>query len=86
LYPTILDLARVDPRSKTQSLEGRSLVPYLFRSEKPETGNALSYFHGTNNAMSWFMVLSGDSICLWKEEISGKLYNLRTDPDERNNL
>eukprot|EP01147_Barroeca_monosierra_P003495 gene3495-6122_t len=89
LYPTILDMASV-PYPKDAGLDGRSLMPILLNGSDPGRQNiALSQFHGTDIHLSWFMLRKDD----WKyvvygsgHEVPSRLYNMRTDPLEMNDL
>ncbi len=83
VVPTICDLAGIEKRN---SFDGESLLP-LARGETTESrGWALASYSGvTSNTMSW-MVRKGDYKLIVHEGYPSRLFNLRDDPEELNDL
>ena len=83
MAPTICELAGIEPR---RSFDGESLLP-LARGETVESrGWALASYSGvTSNTMSW-MIRKGDYKLIVHEGYPSRLFNLRDDPGELNDL
>ena len=83
MAPTICELAGI---AKRDCFDGESLLP-LARGETTESrGWALACYSGvTSNTMSW-MLRKGDYKLLVHEGYSSRLFNLRDDPGELNDL
>jgi len=83
MAPTICDLAGIEKRD---CFDGESLLP-LARGDTGESrGWALASYSGvTSNTMSW-MLRKGDYKLIVHEGYSSRLFNLRNDPGELNDL
>ena len=93
LFPTLMDLARVDDADRPAGLDGASLAP-LLRGENFDRTAVVSQFHGCDTAMSWFLavaVLDGAGgpykLVQWGTgaEHAPLLFDLGADPDEVRN-
>jgi arylsulfatase A-like enzyme len=83
IAPTICELAGI---AKRRCFNGESLLP-LARGEATEgRGWALASYSGvTSNTMSW-MIRKGDYKLIVHEGYASRLFNLRDDPGELNDL
>jgi arylsulfatase A len=87
LHPTFLDLARV-PATKSQVLDGVSLLPHLRNPGTPVRRDALfwhlPHYHHATPASA---MRQGDwKLIEWFEDGSLELYHLASDVGERNNV
>jgi arylsulfatase K len=90
LFPTFLDIAKVERSRWPTYLDGDSLFPGLNGGSFDNSSRViLSQFHGNENAMSWYMIRYNN----WKyikygtgSEVPAKLYDLESDPLESNDL
>lgn len=83
MAPTICDLAGIEKRS---CFEGESLLPLACGATPESRGWALASYSGvTSNTMSW-MLRKGDYKLIVHEGYPSRLFNLRDDPGELNDL
>jgi len=92
IYPTVLTYAGV-PAARWPTLDGAALQPVLADPEaeqpKQRPDFVVSQYHGSNVAMSWFLVVRGDlKLVVWGTGAQHKhqLFNLTADVDEKINL
>jgi arylsulfatase K len=83
MAPTICDLAGIEQR---QNFEGESLLPLARGETDKSRGWALAMYSGvTTNTMSW-MVRKGDYKLIVYHGYPSRLFNLREDPGELDDL
>lgn len=83
MAPTICDLAGIEKRN---SFDGESLLPSARGDTGESRGWALASYSGvTSNTMSW-MLRKGDYKLIVHAGYSSRLFNLRNDPGELNDL
>lgn len=83
LAPTICDLAGMEKR---RSFDGESLLPLAKGDSTEHRGWALASYSGvTSNTMSW-MLRKGDYKLIVHEDHPMRLFNLREDPEELDDL
>jgi len=83
MAPTICDLAGLEKRT---CFDGESLLPLAGGSTAQSRGWALASYSGvTSNTMSW-MLRKGDYKLMVHEGYPPRLFNLRSDPQELNDL
>ena len=83
MAPTICELAGIPRRG---SFEGESLLPLASGQTTHSRGWALASYSGvTSNTMSW-MLRKGDHKLIVHEGYPSRLYNLRNDPGELDDL
>jgi choline-sulfatase len=84
VFPTVLGLAGVD--SKTR-VEGRSLIPLMYHTEKPDTVYAYAESMGPHLQYGWSPLQSLRSPRYkFIRTTRPELYDLTADPDERTNI
>ena len=94
IFPTIMDLARVDAQRRPSRLDGSSLAPLIGSGVDERPSFVVSQFHGCNLAASWFMVVqklvdgTAYKLVHWGtgQEVPSLLYNLSADPSESASL
>ena len=96
LFPTILECAGIPKLEWPNDLDGQSLLPLLDQSSADFTRSfVVSQFHGTNLAMSWFLIVmempsDGHIYKLVQYgtgmEVPPQLFDLTLDPNEMRNL
>lgn len=83
LAPTVCELAGIEKR---ECFEGESLLPLARGETTASRGWALASYSGvTTNTMSW-MMRQGDYKLIVHEGYASRLFNLRDDPGELNDL
>lgn len=83
MAPTICELAGLEKRD---CFDGESLLPVARGETRQSRGWALASYAGvTSNTMSW-MLCRGDYKLIVHEGYASRLFNLRDDPDELNDL
>ncbi|MDA0989154.1 MAG: sulfatase-like hydrolase/transferase [Verrucomicrobia bacterium] len=83
LLPTLADLTQA---SVPDGLSGRSLLTCLTDGREPATVPVFCEYHGEGVHAPCFMVRDGDHKYIYVHGHEERLYNLRTDPDEKQNL
>jgi len=83
LVPTMLDVINY---KEIDYLRGRSLLPFLHGKERSGTEVVLSESHSEGNSTGSFMIRKGDWKYIYFTGYEGLLFNLKDDPNERNNL
>lgn len=83
MAPTICELTGIEKRN---CFDGESLLPLIRGNTAESRGWALASYSGvTSNTMSW-MLRKGDYKLIVHEGYSSRLFNLRNDPGELNDL
>jgi len=92
IYPTVLTYAEI-PQERWPTLDGSALQSVLAEPEtqqpKDRPDFVVSQYHGSNVAMSWFLIVRGDmKLVIWGtgEQHKHQLFNLTADVDEKMNL
>jgi len=84
VFPTILELAKIDPLSEAQ---GRSLIPEMFRPEKKEDDYAYGESMAPNIQFGWSpLYFLRTTRYKYIDAPRPELYDLTQDPDEQTNL
>ncbi len=83
LVPSLLDAANIE---KPNYLRGRSLFPFMKYEKKLADIAVYSESHSEGNCTGSFMIRKGDWKYIYFTAYEGLLYNLKDDPDEKNNL
>jgi len=83
IFPT---LAEISGQSVGYPLDGKSLLPLLSGGQKPGSGEAFSEYHGyCSPCGAYMLVRDGFKYCHYNS-LPPELYDLRGDPDEKENL
>ena len=83
LYPTILEMAGLDPEP---DLPGFSWMPLVKGENHNRSESVFAEWHGPAFRGAYYMLVRGDYKYIWYEFHSPSLYNLREDPNEDHDL
>lgn len=85
LYPTILDMAKIDKSKIPQPIDGESLLPLLEGKTDKSRDTAFAMFTGSATNTSMWMLRKGDWKYIAYIGYPPQLFNLKSDPDEIKN-
>ena len=81
IYPTMLDLMKIEPADEEKELPGMSLYR-IAQSEQEIERTIFSEFHASGSNTGGFMVRNGDYKYIYYVGYPPQLFNLKSDPHE----